>query len=384
MNKFLLIIIAAAVAFGGWKYLYADKGADKNAVKEAPPVHVSVADVTLQDVARDIQLVGTVFAYETVVVKSRLDSQIVDVNFKDGDEVQEGTVLFQLDDSFLKAQLQQYQANLKRDLAQLDNAEKQYKRYKSLLASGYTSVEQLEQYKSAFQAQQAVVNSSKAALETVQTQIGYAKIISPISGRAGTINVTRGNTVKANDTGSLVTINRIKPIYVQFSFPQRYYDDIRNAMRNGDLTVDAVKDDADQQVSQGKLEYIDNEIDTTTGSFKARAVFANDDEKLWPGMFVNIRVVLGIDKNSLVVPLVAVQTGQDGSFVFVVDPATQKAVKKPVEMVRSFGDLAVLKTDLEAGQKVVTDGLMQLRDGSSIVIGDKAAQAPKQDDGSHP
>ncbi len=197
-------------------------------------------------------------------------------------------------------------------------------------------------------------------------QLKFTNIVAPISGRAGTINVTRGNNVKTNDS-TLVTINRVMPIFVQMAIPQRYYDVLRGAS-GGNIAVTAQRSSDGQLISTGKLEYIDNMIDSSTGTFKARAAFSNTDEQLWPGMFVNILITLGIDQNAAIIPQVALQNGQEGVFVFVADTTAKKAVKRNVEVLRTQDNKAAIKSGLQAGEKVIIDGLFKLNDGSAIVF----------------
>jgi multidrug efflux system membrane fusion protein len=356
-------------------YLWIGPTIGKKNIISPAPINVSVDNVTIKDMPNNISLVGTVYAYETVAIKSRIDSQITDVYFKDGDEVNAGSLLFKLDDSVLLAALNQYEANLKRDQAQAENARTQYSRYQELVAKGFASKEKVEESKAAFKAQEATVNATKASIQSAKAQLDFTTIKAPISGRAGTINVTRGNNVKANDGNALVTINRVKPIRVQFSIPQRYYDSLREASKEV-VNVTAQRSDG-QILCTGRLEYIDNNIDTSTGSFIARAVFENTDEKLWPGMFVNVSITLNIDKNAMVIPQVAIQNGQDGSFVYILDSEGKKAIKTPVEIVRTQDNNAIIKKGLSAGDRVIVDGLLKISDGALVEF------STKDRDGSH-
>lgn len=362
-NKTPFIIASLVVALAGYYFF----GGKNNKTPPAPPsVSVTTTTVLQQDMPNIITLVGTVYAYETVAVKSRLDSQVTAVHFKDGDAVKEGTALFQLDDSVLKAQLNQYEANLRRDEAQLDNAQAQYVRYQNLAKKGFASKEKMEDAQATYKTQEAAVNATKASIDSVKSQLAFTTIKAPISGRAGTINVTRGNNVKANDTAPMVTINQVSPIRVQFAIPQRYYDALR-AASNSTIAVQTKRSDG-QDLATGKLEYIDNNIDTATGSFVARAAFENADEKLWPGMFVNVSILLNMDKDALVIPQVAIQNNRDESFVYAVDSATKKAVKKPVEVLRVQDNNAIIKSGLNAGESVVIDGLLKISDGALVEI----------------
>ncbi len=370
-----IIFIIIALVIGYWLYHLWSAGRNAPMVTGAAPVNVSVAPVATEDLPNIVSLVGTVYAFETVAIKSRIDSQVTKVHFMDGDTVTEGAVLFELDDSILKAQLNQNEANLKRDEAQLENARTQNERYKKLAAKGFASNEKMQEAEAAYKTQIAAVNATKASIDSIKAQLDFTNITAPITGRAGTINVTRGNNVKANDTMPLVTINRVKPIRVQFAIPQRYYDALREAQKSN-VEVTAQRSDG-QDIAIGKLEYIDNAIDSTTGSFNARAVFENEDEKLWPGMFVNVSITLNIDNDAVVIPQVAVQNGQEGSFVFVIDEAAKKAIKRPIEILRTQDNKAVIKSGVILGEKVAVDGLLKLSDGAAVNVSDSSA--PKEE-----
>jgi multidrug efflux system membrane fusion protein len=357
------------VLLGGiWWYQHPT--GDKNAQNTAA-VRVSVAPARRQDVPVEVPLVGTVVAYETVAVKSRLDSQVVDVLFKDGDAVKEGQVLFKLDDRALRAQIQQLTADLEKEKAQLVNTQLQYERAQKLIQTHAVAPAALDNARAAYGAQEAAVAAAKANLDNARVELTYATILAPISGRTGTINVTRGNNIKANDATPLVTINQITPIRVQFSVPQRYYEPLKAAMAADGVAVEATHADS-QTTVEGKLEYIDNMVDVSNGTFAARAVFANQEEKLWPGMFVNVNVKLGMEKNALTIPVVAVQGDEGAHFVFAVDASGEKAVKKPVQLSQILNDVAIVTDGLADGERVITDGILRLTDGAAIEIASPA------------
>jgi multidrug efflux system membrane fusion protein len=357
-----MLAAGAAVLIAGWYFWGGGHGGD-DAGKQAS-IPITTAPVEMRDVPLELQNVGTVVPYETVAVRSRIDSQLMEVKFHDGDEVNAGDLLFVLDDRTLKAQEAQMEANLAHDRAQLENLRQQFERQKELKKQEFASQADFDTAKAAYDAQQGSVDASIAAIENIKVQIGYTRIIAPISGRTGTINVTVGNTVKANDV-PLVTINQIKPIRAQVSLPQQYLDTLRDAMGRGTLQVGAMREGGGD-ASLGELQYIDNAVDQSTGTFAARASFANEDEKLWPGMFVTIRLTLGEEKHVPTVPEVAVQHGQSGDFVFAV--VEGKAVKKTVKVLRMQDDVAVLgkESAVKEGDLVAVDGLMSLRDGSAV------------------
>jgi membrane fusion protein, multidrug efflux system len=331
-----------------------------------PPILVSAHTVQTEDVPRTVRLSGMAVAYETVTIRSRVDSQVQDVAFHDGDQVKEGQLLFLLDDRSLKAKLAQEQANLAKADAQLLNAQKQLERYSQLAEKDFASREKMEDVKATFETQKAAVTASKAAVLDLQTQLGYTKITAPIAGRAGTIAVTRGNTVKANDTSGLVTINQITPLRVQFAIPQRYFGDVQAARQAGRVVVGASQPDQ-QTGSEGVLESIDNTIDTATGTFMGRAVFENADERLWPGMYLNVRLVLSVDTQVLTVPVEALQGKEGAEFVYVLADG-DIAKKTPVQLRRIEGRVAVIGDGIKAGDSVVTNGLLRLSDGAKVAV----------------
>lgn len=367
----ILVLVAIALAVVGGYYYFTQGGKQE---KGPQAVAVTTAVAAQKDMAVTLTQVGTVVANQSVAVRARLDSQITEVKFHDGDAVREGDVLFVLDDRAVAADMRQQQANLGRDKAQLENLRAQYDRSQELATKGFESKANLDQAKAAYEAQRATVAASEAALANARVLLDYTRVVAPISGRTGTINVTVGNNVKASDPQPLVTINQLKPIRVQLSLPQQALDPLRKAMAAGTIAVQAERDGVVLPVS-GRLDYVDNAIDQSTGTFAARATFANEDEALWPGMFVTLKLTLGTEANALIIPEVAVQRGQSGDYVFVV--AEGKAVKRPIKVARMQDTLAVIAEGLEPGETVVTDGMLTLKDGSAVKI--KSDEKPKEE-----
>ncbi len=357
-----LALFIALVAGAIW--WFASGNAPDQGKSQTPPTVTAVA-VTRVDLPNEVSLVGSVVAYETVAVKSRLDSQIAAVKFHDGDAVQMGDVLFQLDDRALRAQVAQAQAGTRRDDAQAATAKAIYDRNAVLSQKGFVSKEALDQFRTAWQAAAATAAATAAAAKAMQVQLDYTTIRSPINGYAGTINVTQGNWVKANDVGPLVTINRVRPIRVQVAVPQRYYEEVVRAMKT-DVPVQARRTEGNLAFVQGKLEYIDNAIDSATGTFAARAEFANTDAALWPGMFVDVRISLSPDHGALGLPQVAVQHEGEETFVFVIDKKTMRAQRRQVQVIRTAGDIAGIASGLADGDLVITDGLLRVTDGDVV------------------
>lgn len=378
-----LMIVAALLLVGGGVWWVSQKSAEKAPTAAAGKmaakpanVPVVVAQAARRDVPVSVKLAATVYANATVTVKSRMDSQIVAVHFQDGDKVKQGDLLFELDNRALKAQRAELQANLQRDTVQLKNARLQYERSKKLITQGFVTNEKLDQDKTTYEAQEASLAATKATLENIDVQMDYTLVRAPISGRAGTITVTAGNTVKANDTTGLVTINQIDPILVQFSVPQRYYDSVRAAMARGKLGVNATRAETGATLI-GNLEYIDNAIDLGTGTFVARARFDNPDEKLWPGMFVDVLLTLDTLKDVLVIPAAALQGKEGQQFVYVANAAKQ--AEKRAVTARLLEDNAVIETGLQPGDQVVTDGLLRVSEGAALEIAQPKPTTPTID-----
>src|SRR5262245_31563901 len=279
------------------------------------PVPVTTAVVEKKSVPLDVQAIGTVIAASTVTVRAQITGELTSVNFKEGDEVEQGQVLFTLDKRPLEATLQQAQANLQRDEAQAQNARASAVRYEDLLKRGIATKEQVDQFKTQAAALDATVVADRAAVESARVQLDYATIEAPISGRTGLLQVHKGNLVRANDTQAIVTLNRIQPVYVSFAIPESMLPQFKHYMAAGTVRVEAKAPTENGPSSIGKIDFIDNAVDATTGTIKVKGTFPNDDRRLWPGQFVNVTVTLATDANATVIPTVAVQSGQQGTYV---------------------------------------------------------------------
>lgn len=351
--------------------------ADKKG-KAAPAIPVIVATVSEQSVPLKIQAIGNVEVQATVSIKSRLDGQIVKVGFSDGQDIAKDQLLFEIDARPLHAQLQQAQATLARDKAQLDRARAQEERYKDLLQKGFVSQDAYAQYRTNVDTAAATVRADEAAVENARLQTEYAVIRSPIAGRAGKILIQQGNLVKANDTVSLVVINQVSPIYVSFAVPEQYLGVIRKYMAAGKLAVEALPQGATPSATaaeapaKGTLAFVDNTVDTTTGTVRLRATFLNADKSLWPGQFVTASVTLNEQQNAIVVPSQAVQTGPKGQYVYVVKAGA--AEMREVAVERADGPNSVIGKGLAAGEQVVTSGQSRLIPGMKVSIKSDAAK----------
>ena len=349
-----------------------DKRSTDKKGKGGPAIPVIVATVSEQTLPLKIQAIGNVEVQTTVSIKSRLDGQIVKVGFADGQDVAKGQMLFEIDARPLQAQLEQARATLARDKAQLDRARQQEERYKDLLQKGFVSQDAYAQFRTNVDTAAATVNASESAVDNMRVQTEYAVIRSPIQGRAGKILIQQGNLVKANDTPSLVIINQLAPIYVSFAVPEQYLGLIRKYMAGGKLVVEALPPNPGEGVAgsttgaRGTLAFVDNTVDTTTGTVRLRAVFDNKDKSLWPGQFVTASVTLNETQSAIVVPSQAVQTGPKGQYVYVVKDGV--ALMREITVERADGPHTVVSRGLGGGEQVVASGQSRLVPGMKVNI----------------
>jgi membrane fusion protein, multidrug efflux system len=354
-----------------------EKGRTKQATQRVVPV--KIADVMEQNVPVQINSIGNVEAYNTVSVKAQVGGEIMDVHFKEGQDVRQGDVLFQIDPRPYEAALMQAEAQLARDAAQAKNAEEQAKRYEILVQKDYVSRDQYDQLRSTADALSAAVQADKANVENGRLQLAYCTIKSPIDGRVGSVLINKGNVIKANDL-IMVTINKIVPIYVTFSLPEQNLANIKKYMAEGTLQVKAVIPGDEKQPAHGKLTFINNAVDMTTGTIQLKGTFENKDKRLWPGQFVNVVLTLRTQRNAVVMPAAALQTGQQGQYVFVVKPDFT-VESRPVTIAWSYGDLVVIAQGVTPGEKVVTDGQLNLITGIHVEMKGEQAQNPQVSSG---
>jgi multidrug efflux system membrane fusion protein len=323
----------------------------------------------------ELSATGTVEPMQTVNVLPQVSGPIVRIAFREGQDVTRGQVLFQLDPRPFQAALAQAQSLLQRDRATAANAEEQAKRYSALAEKDYVTAEQYDATRSSAAAASATVAASQAAVDQARLNLQYATIRAPISGRTGSLRVREGNLVRATDATPLVTINQIRPILVRFAVPAANLSDIQR-YRAKPVAVLATPTGGGTP-SEGTLDFVDNAVDTSTGTILLKGRFPNADGALWPGEFVNVRLRLYVDQNALTVPASAVVSGQQGSFVFVIQPDSSAATRK-VTVDRTAGDLALVSGEVKPGDRVVVDGQLRLRQGSKVQIkarGDSARGA---------
>ena len=310
----LLVVAVVLFAYFGTEIL----ANERKAPKGPSAIPVSIAPVLQEVVPFRLLAIGNVEAYSTVAVKARVDGQIVEVGFKEGEEVPRDRVLFKIDPRPYQAALRQAEANFLRDTSQKNQARSQERRYQELLAKNFVSKEAYAQIRTNADTAEAVAQGSRAALDNATLNLEYCTIRSPIDGYPGKIQIQMGNLVKANDTLPLVVINQVHPIYVNFSVPEQQLRAVRSYMSSGPLAVEALAPGSDQPAASGTLVFVDNAVDPSTGTIKLRAQFPNSENALWPGQFVNVRIKLYDQKDALVVPSRSVQTGPAGQYVFVV------------------------------------------------------------------
>lgn len=336
----------------------------KKTPDERVPVTVAVAEQ--KDVPVQVRVIGTVQPIATVAVRALVAGQLQRVAFREGEEVRKGQLLFTIDPNPYEATLAQAKANLARDEAQSKNAEAESKRYAELVKKDYVTREEYEKFASGSEAAIAIVAADRAALENARLQLSYCEIRSPMDGRTGSVQVQAGNLVKANDTTPLVTINQIVPVYVTFSLPESQLSDLR-ARGIANIPVIASPQSGGAPVGDGKLTFVDNAVDAQTGTITLKATFANGNRALWPGEFVNVAMTLSNRANATVVPMQAVQNGQDGQYVYIVT-SDNGIRQKPVTVLQQIDNQAVIGKGVNPGDTVVTDGQIRLTPKSKVDV----------------
>jgi membrane fusion protein, multidrug efflux system len=339
---------------------------------QAPPaggragaVPVVVADAVRRDVALRHRFVGRSEAVATVTLRSRIDGQIDSIHFEPGATVRSGQLMFRLDQRMLEAELASAEANLSRRVAEANFARSELARHRELVQQGFVSRAQLESQRATLAAAEAQLHAERAAIDVARTRLAYASVHAPIDGVAGAVLAMAGNLVRANDT-PLVVVNQVDPIRIGFSVPQSRLPQIRQAVARGPLSIEAtLPGEPGGQALAGELVFIDNEVDASTGTIRLAAIAPNADRRLTPGQFVDVMLTVGELPDAVLVPGEALQIGQEGGFVWVVD-AADTARPRPVE-IRDVGSgmVAVLR-GLEAGERVVTDGHLRLAPGVRV------------------
>ncbi|HEY2134372.1 MAG TPA: efflux RND transporter periplasmic adaptor subunit [Xanthobacteraceae bacterium] len=366
----LVLIAVLAIAGGGAASWYLLQGpepvsAARPAARAAVPV--SVAAAARRDMPIYLNGLGTVQALYTIGIHSQVDGKLTDVLFTEGQHVKKDDVLAKIDPRLYQAALDQAKARRAQDAAQLGAAQKDLERTKTLVLRSFETQQNVDQQQAKVDQFKASLAADDAAIETAQTQLDYTTILAPSDGRIGVRQVDPGNLVRASDPGSIAQLTRTKPIAVMFTLPARALDDVRDAMARGTVEVTAFDQDNRRALSTGTLLLIDNQIDQATATIRLKALFANDDEKLWPGEFVNARLLIETRSNALTVPSTAVQRGPQGLFAWVVNDKNIASTRN-IELGATTGNQTIVVSGLSDGDRVVTDGHYKLQQNVPVTI----------------
>jgi len=368
------VLVVAAAGYFVMQYLEGEKA--RSASRPAGPgVPVTVDVAQKRDVPVIVRGLGTVQAYKMVTVKTRVDGQIVKIAFEEGQNVKEGDPLFQIDPRPFQAALDQAKANKKKDEAQLEGAELDLDRYGKLIGSGFQSRQSYDQQKAIVDALKGSIAADQAQIDNAQLNLTYADIRAPIAGRTGQRLVDLGNLVQANQNTPLVTITQIKPIFVNFTIPQYANHNLRKNQAKSALTAIAYAADDKFELAEGKVTLVDNQIDPATGTLRLKAEFANTDERLWPGEFVNVHLTLSMRDDVVTVPIRAVLQGATGAYAFIVKP-DNTVERRGIEVEAQQDGIAVISKGIALGEKIVVDGQYRLSNGTKVRIDQPTANSP--------
>jgi membrane fusion protein, multidrug efflux system len=355
LRSAFIVVAAAAASCTGTKQKPADE-----------KVPVTVARVEQKAMPMQIRAIGTVQPVSTVAVRALVGGQLTRVYFREGDDVRRGQPLFTIDPRPYMAAQQQAEANLARDEANYRNAQSEAARYADLVKKDYVTKEDYEKITSGAEAAKAVVAADRAAAENARLQLSYCSIASPLDGRTGSLMVHAGNIVHASDTNPLVVINQVTPVYVQFAIPETQLGELRT--RGGiNVPVSAAPQKGGAAIAAGRLTFIDNAVDSTTGTITLKALFANQNRALWPGQFVTVAVTLQERPDAVVVPSLAVQTGQRGQYVYVVRQ-DRSVEMRPVRVAEEVDQQSIIESGVNPGETVVTDGQLRLTPKSHVDV----------------
>jgi multidrug efflux system membrane fusion protein len=362
-----VVLVVAAVGYFFFDQALRDKARAAVAPSGAGGIPVTVAVAEARDVPIYIRGLGTVQAYKTVAVKSRVDGQIVKVDFHEGQDVKEGDLLFQIDPRPYQAALDRAAAAKQRDEAQLEGAQLDLDRYGKLIGSGYQSRQSYDQQKATVDGLKAAIVGDQAAIDTAKLNLVYSGVRAPIDGRTGQRLVDLGNLVQSGQGTTLVTITQIKPIFVNFTIPQYANHNLRKTQAKEALTAYAYSADDTYKLAEGKVTLVDNQIDTATGTLRLKATYENKDEQLWPGQFVSVRLQLSTRKGATTVPQRAVMQGPNGAYGYIVK-ADNTVERRAFEVAATQDGIAVVTKGVAVGEKIVADGQYRLTDGAHVRV----------------
>jgi len=360
-----IVIIAVAIGgYAGWHYRWSDSPSPM-ALAAAAPVPVAIATAQQRDVPIYLTGLGTVQAFNTVTIRTQVDGQLVRVAFTEGQEVKTGDLLAQIDPRTYQAALDQAIARKTQDEANLANAKLDLQRYSALASQDFASRQQLDTQRALVAQIEAQIQSDQAAIVAAQTQLGYTTITSPLDGRTGMRLVDQGNIVHTTDASGLVVITQLHPISVIFTLPEGRLTTIQSAIASGPVRLFAVNRDGDRPLAEGTLAVLDNEIDQTTGTLRIKGTFPNQDDALWPGLFVNIRLLANTARNVVTVPSTALQRGSDGYYAYIVKP-DDTVEMRPLKVGHIGDGLAIIEAGIAVGEEVVTAGQSRLEPGARV------------------
>lgn len=376
MKKFILLVLLAAGGYAAWYFrppppdpaAMGGRRGGGGKPGDMPPVPVVEGKVEKKDIAIYLNGLGNVQGFNTVTVRSRVDGQLNRIAFTEGQDVRAGDLLAEIDPKPFEAALEQTQAKKAQDEAQLANARLDMERNQTLLAQKATTQQKVDTQKALVAQLEATVKADQAAIESAQVQLSYTKISSPIDGRIGLRLVDQGNVVHAGDQNGIVVISQLKPISVVFTLPEKHLQDIQREMGKGKMSVVALGRDNESRLGEGVLSVLDNQIDVSTGTIKLKATFPNEALQLWPGQFVNVRLLLTMRRDGIVVPASVVQRGPDSTFAFVIKE-DQSVEMRPIKVSAFEEGYALIEEGLQVGERVVVDGQYRLQPGSHVKTG---------------
>jgi membrane fusion protein, multidrug efflux system len=345
--------------------IFACTSGNKGKQEKQKVVPVEIGSVVQKPVPLQIRAIGNVEAYATVGIKAQIGGELTKVHFREGQDVNKGELLFTIDPRPYEAALKQAEANLARDATLFENAQRESGRYEELVKKGYVTESLYDQVRANAQALGASVKADKAAVENARLQLIYCFIHSPITGRTGNLFANQGNLIKANADNPMVVINQIQPIYVSFSVPEKHLPEIKRHMSTRQLKVEALIENDEKHPVEGILTFVDNAVDSATGTIRLKGTFENREKRLWPGQFVDAILTLATEQGAIVIPSESVQTGQTGQYVFVVK-SDFTVESRPVVVTRTFGNEAMVEKGLQAGEKIVTEGQLRLIPGAKV------------------
>lgn len=363
MKEWLAIMsLSGIVAFAG-----CSRGSSEQSFGERGPVPVLAAKVVQKNVSDTIHAIGRIEPFSTVDIKAQINGQVMMVHFHEGQEVKKGDLLFTIDPRPFEAALRQAEANLAKDRAQARSTAADEQRYSFLLKQGVGSQQQYDTANASAASLAATVQADEASVQTAKLNLAYTSIRAPIDGRTGNLLVHAGNLVKPDADTAMVVINQVRPMYVDFAIPERRLSEIRDYMATHKLGVEATLPGAQSPTESGELSFVDNTVDPKTGTITLKGLFPNTDGKLWPGQFVNATLILSERPNAILVPSQAIQTGQQGSYVFVVQQG-MKVERRSVVVGESLDGQTIVASGLKPGETVVTDGQLRLMPNSKVTI----------------